>query len=217
MKESEFIALLNLYVDHELSAADSAKLEAEVANNPARRKTYREYCMMHKACDVLAAAYRDPLAETPRFILQQEKSSGWGWGAGLVSGGLLAAACLALAFVLHVRQVSPAGGVNAAHPLNAVAVTTEAPAAHRLPTRVSTAELQPVLNTRDWTNPAAVQNASFAWMNQVELTPLQRTNVVTLPTFPAAALLLTGDSTGAPSVSAQPETQIERVAFQFQR
>lgn len=217
MKDSEFIALLNLYVDHELSAADSARLEAEVANNPARRQTYREYCMMHKACDVLAAAYRDPLAETPRFILQQEKSAGWGWGTGLVTGGLLAAACLALAFVLHVRQVGSAGGADAAHPVNAVAVTAVTPAAHRLPTRLSTAELQPVLNTRDWTNPAAVQNESLAWMNQVQLTPLQRTNVVTLPTFPAASLLLTGDNPGATSVSTQPETQIERVAFQFQR
>ena len=217
MKDSEFIELLNLYVDHELSAADSAKLEAEVANNAARRKTYREYCMMHKACDVLAAAYRDPQSETPRFIVEQGKSAGWGWGAGLIAGGLLAAACLAFAFVLHVRQVSPAGGVNAARPPNAVATTLEAPAARRLPTHLATTELQPVLNTRDWTNPAAVQNESLAWMNKVELAPLQRTNVVPMPTYPAASLLLTGDSNPAQAVSAQSDVQIERVAFQFQR
>lgn len=217
MKDSEFIELLNLYVDHELSAADSAKLEAEVANHAARRKTYREYCLMHKACDVLAAAYRDPQAETPRFIVESEKSTGWGWGAGLVSGGLLAAACLAFAFVMHVRQVSPAGGVNAARPLDAVATTMDAPAARRLPTHLVSSELQPVLNTRDWTNPAAVQNESLAWMNKVELTPLQRTNAVPMPTFPAASLLLSGDSNAAPSVNAQPDVQIERVAFQFQR
>jgi anti-sigma factor RsiW len=216
MKESEFIELLNLYVDHELAPGDSARLEAEVASNPARRKTYREYCMMHKACDVLAAVYRDPQAETPRFILQQEKSTGWAWGAGLVTGGLMAAACLAIAFVLHVRQVSPVGGVNAAPPLNAVAAAVEAPAA-RLPTHLATAELQPVLNTRDWTNPAAVQNESLAWMNQVQLAPLQGVNAAPMPAFPAAtSLLLTGD-TSATAVSAQPDPQIEHVAFQFQR
>jgi hypothetical protein len=216
MKDSEFIELLNLYVDHELSAADSARLEAEVANDSARRKTYREYCMMHKACDVLAAAYRDPQAETPRFMVEQEKSTGWGWGAGLVTGGLLAAACLAFAFVMHVRQVAPPGAMSGAQPLDAVATTVDAPAARRMSTHLTTSELQPVLNTRDWTNPAAVQNESLAWMNKVELTPLQRTNAVPMPTFPAASLLLNGD-TNATTVSAQPEAQIEHVAFQFQR
>lgn len=53
MKDSEFIELVNLYLDHEISAADSARLEAEVQNNPARRQIYRQYCRMQKACKVL--------------------------------------------------------------------------------------------------------------------------------------------------------------------
>jgi len=214
MKESEFIELLNLYVDHELSTADSARLEAEVANNAARRQAYREYCMMHKACDILAAAYRDPEAQTPRFIMQQEKSAGWGWGTGLVTGGLLAAACLALAFVLHVRQSNPAPMMSA----EVATTATEVPAARRIAPHLMENQLQPVLNTRDWTNPAAVQNESLAWMNKVELTPLSHSpSSVQLPAFPATPLMLNADGTAVTPVSATPENQIERVAFQFQR
>ena len=36
MKDPEFIELLNLYVDHEITSVDAARLEAEVAQNPAR-------------------------------------------------------------------------------------------------------------------------------------------------------------------------------------
>ena len=57
MKDSEFIELLNLYLDHEISAADSARLEAEVQTNPARRKIYEQYCRMQKPCKVLASDF----------------------------------------------------------------------------------------------------------------------------------------------------------------
>jgi hypothetical protein len=57
MKDSEFIELLNLYLDHEISAADAARLEAEVQSNPERRKVYQQYCRMQKACKVLAADF----------------------------------------------------------------------------------------------------------------------------------------------------------------
>lgn len=57
MKDSEFIELLNLYLDHEISATDAARLEAEVQVNPARRKVYQQYCRMQKACKVLAADF----------------------------------------------------------------------------------------------------------------------------------------------------------------
>ena len=164
MKESEFIELLNLYVDHEISAEDSARLEAEVAKSPARRKTYREYCMMHRACDVLAAHYRDPSTETLSFMVEREPAPRWGWGAGLVTGGLLAAACLALVFVVHVRQALQPGGSLEDRPMPAVA-TTEFPNFHRaIPTHIAAGELQPVLNTNDWTNPTTVvPNDSLAF------------------------------------------------------
>ena len=50
MKDSEFLELLNLYLDHEITPADAARLEAEVRADPERRRTYLQYCRMQKAC-----------------------------------------------------------------------------------------------------------------------------------------------------------------------
>ena len=58
MKDSEFIALLNLYIDHEITVADAARLEAEVQSNPERHQIYRQYCRMQKACTVLAQDFQ---------------------------------------------------------------------------------------------------------------------------------------------------------------
>jgi hypothetical protein len=55
MKDSEFLELLNLYLDHEITAADAVRLEAEIRHNAERRKIYREYCRMQQACRILAA------------------------------------------------------------------------------------------------------------------------------------------------------------------
>jgi hypothetical protein len=67
MNDSEFIALLNLYLDHEIPAADAARLEAEVQANPERQRIYEEYCRMQKACKVLAADFvtAEEAAATP--------------------------------------------------------------------------------------------------------------------------------------------------------
>jgi anti-sigma factor RsiW len=50
MKESRYIELLNLYVDHRLTPEEAAELETEVQRNPARRKVYLQYCRIQKAC-----------------------------------------------------------------------------------------------------------------------------------------------------------------------
>jgi hypothetical protein len=57
MKDTEFIDLLNLYLDHEISPADAARLEAEVQTNAARRRIYQQYCRMQKACKMVAADF----------------------------------------------------------------------------------------------------------------------------------------------------------------
>src|SRR5205823_1698019 len=62
MKDSEFTQLLNLYLDHEISAADAARLEAEVMSNPARRRVYQDYCRMQKACKLLASEFQSEAA-----------------------------------------------------------------------------------------------------------------------------------------------------------
>ena len=57
MNDTQFIELLNLYLDHEISPSDAARLEAEVQRNAKRYRVYREYCQMHKACALLSPAY----------------------------------------------------------------------------------------------------------------------------------------------------------------
>lgn len=116
MKDSEFIALLNLYLDHEISAADAARLEAEVQNNPARRKIYRQYCQMQKGCKVLASDFVSPAeaAATPAerkviaFNLAAAEAAatrrtraGNFYMAGTFAA---AAACVAIIFVGRNRQ-----------------------------------------------------------------------------------------------------------------
>ena len=58
MKDAEFISLVNLYLDHEISAPDAQRLEIEVNANPERRKVYHDYCRMQKGCQLLAADFR---------------------------------------------------------------------------------------------------------------------------------------------------------------
>lgn len=63
MNDKEFFELLNLYLDHEISTADAARLEAEVQHNRARRSIYQEYCRMQKACRMIAADFETEPAE----------------------------------------------------------------------------------------------------------------------------------------------------------
>ena len=73
MKDSEFIELLNLYLDHEITAADAARLEAEVQASPERRRVYQQYCRMQKACTMLAKDFVDENVPTVADTTEQEK------------------------------------------------------------------------------------------------------------------------------------------------
>lgn len=144
MNQSRFIELLNLYVDQELSPADAAELELEIARNPARRRTYEQYCRMHRACLVLfekesapaphfaklAAAVRDADEKVVAFPGATPVSAGsmprsvglargW-WAAGLVA----AAACV----VVVVMRQGPRGGLTTAESGDTEFVAVERPA-----------------------------------------------------------------------------------------
>jgi len=109
MKDSEFLELLNLYLDHEISPADAARLEAEVRASPGRRRTYLQYCRMQKACAALAAEFA---ADRPAPV-RESAMQRLGWAAaGFASFGVVAAG-LAVAFVLWQ---SPPASLPAASP-----------------------------------------------------------------------------------------------------
>lgn len=110
MKESEFIELLNLYLDHEISAADAVRLEAEVQANGARRKVYQQYCRMQKACKVLTSDFQTDGAEagvaTERKVIAFNPQRAAAIAAQrrrtnvvLTFGTLAAAACVAVILV----------------------------------------------------------------------------------------------------------------------
>ena len=98
MKDHEFLELLNLYLDHEITAADVARLEAEVQGNASRRNTYFEYCRMQRACTLLAKDFADQPAEK-KIITFEPRRSAWAGGSFAVGGLAVAAACVALVLV----------------------------------------------------------------------------------------------------------------------
>lgn len=106
MKDSEFIELLNLYLDHEITPANAARLEDEVRRNPGRRRIYLQYCGIHKACGIIAADF-STARPAPR---RESVAAGLGWAAaGFASFGVVAAG-LAVAFVLWQRAPEISGG-----------------------------------------------------------------------------------------------------------
>ena len=139
MKESEFIELLNLYLDHEISAADAARLEAEVQANPARRRVYQQYCRMQKACKIVVADFQAEAAraDADRKVVPFEPAAvaaAVGQRARMnrfytVGTFAAMAACVAIIFVGRSRQqqTSPGTAAPADNVARAVQPTTPNP------------------------------------------------------------------------------------------
>jgi hypothetical protein len=104
MKDREFIELLNLYVDREISAADALRLESEVVSNPKRREVYDQYCRMQKACTMLSQDQIEASAPaTERAIVNFPSRSAWTFGPTAL--GLAAAlACAAGIVTFKLRE-----------------------------------------------------------------------------------------------------------------
>lgn len=192
MKDSEFIELLNLYLDHEISAADAARLEAEVQGNPSRRSVYQDYCRMQKACKLLAEDFATPALAGERNVVPFDhpvtaaphRRFAWVGAAGLAA----AAAVVAVVFVHRSNSVAPA-----TEPAGAVAQATPAAApqpalvpqpAASVPVQMvadhQPAQVNEALSLRHLpeqtdalalTNP--VSDPHFSWIQDVHLRPLQ--------------------------------------------
>mgnify|MGYP001605103060 CR=1 FL=1 len=112
MKDSEFIELHNLYLDHEISVADAVRLEAEVQGSPARRRVYREYCQMQKACKLLVTDFQAEAAPAnERKVVAFEPASRARRGTAIYVAGacIAAAACVAIIFIGRGRDSGTAG------------------------------------------------------------------------------------------------------------
>ncbi|MBA3850132.1 MAG: hypothetical protein C0502_09075 [Opitutus sp.] len=102
MKDTRFIELVNLYVDRQISPEEQAELELEIQSSPRRRQVYRQYCRMHRATKLVYEGFRahadQPAAvlRAPAAIADRARRRRQRWV--YASGGLAAAACLALVF-----------------------------------------------------------------------------------------------------------------------
>ncbi len=102
MKESRFIELLNLYIDQQITPVEAAELEEDILANPRHRRTYQQYCRMHRACTlVFASAESDAVVPLEPVA----RRSAWKYYAG----GLAAAACIGFVAVqVFMRPGGPA-------------------------------------------------------------------------------------------------------------
>lgn len=238
MNDKEFIELLNLYLDHEITAADAARLEAEVQSNPRRRQVYRQYCQMQKACKVLAADFQTettPVAD--KKVVAFDASAGSSYSRGLYIFGAVAAAaaCVALVFVSRGGLKSgPAAGA-AISPV--AAQSTQVSPMARMVTDVSPAAAKTVpassgglvqrpmlvndpLLLADRANDvefARVNQPSeqLAWIGALQIAPVpQRVPIETLR-FEAQPTILPQDNRGLPNRSGPGEPAAEMTAFRF--
>jgi len=218
MNESKFIELLNLYIDHQISPADAALLEAEVKSNPERRRVYREYCQMQKACTVLAENFRTQAPATNPKIVEFKPRRHVG-AVAYVTGLMAVAACVAL--VLGVRSRMTVS-TPAAH--EQVAAQLQAPAAAVAQVTAPRPALQPVFGPRllplreqnaELAETASADQAAFGeWMNSIQLS--------SMPGASAADLRFDAHATLQPDVrtyrTGRPiQGKVEWTAFTFQK
>lgn len=229
MKDAEFLELLNLYVDNEISTGQAERLEAEVTGNPQRRKLYRQYCMMHKGCSLLSGSFVDEAAPVQRREVFAASEAGrfWGWGAIFAGGGLAAAACLValVAARTHVRSLpAPAASqVTIARAMSPDVQVVLAPqrTVNAFPAPFSGTELTTAFNVRTW-NTSAVEPLALtrsdplAWTDDIQFAPVARGSLYSAPALKTVPLLLPANPAASP-IAPTPSQDVESAAFQFQR
>jgi len=228
MKEPRFIELINLYVDRQISPAETAELEAEIQTSPRHRKIYQQYCHMHRATKMVYETFRanaeQPVVEPSRsggsvasFEYSRKQTSRTRW---LYSGaGLAAAACFA--FVM-VRTGSFAKVEN-----SATLASAQPKASVVAPATVATPQVAPIPAKDDQSVLAAQQYAAQLSSKRQEemrafaLSQKQITQPITLfadSVFDEKHVLVT-ESQKLLKIKGKTESKpsIEFTAFQFQR
>ena len=104
MSEREFLELLNLYLDREITPADADRLEREIRADASRHRTYLQYCRMQQAVRLLGTAGDiGSEARTAEVPASRKVVSGDRWSSRWIWTGALAAAAL-IVLVLGVRR-----------------------------------------------------------------------------------------------------------------
>lgn len=142
MNDQRFIELVNLYIDREITAAETAELEIEIQSNSRRRAIYQQYCKLNRATSLVYESFRAQAAEPAKAVAvkstiakfevaKRQRRGAWAYYAG----GLAAAACVAFAVVQFNRNPT-LGGTDL--PQAVAATFSSAPPAVVAPPAVST-------------------------------------------------------------------------------
>ncbi len=228
MNDQEFIELLNLYVDHEISAADAARLEAEVQGNLPRRALYNQYCRMQKACASLGADFRaaneiafDPAVVALERARRRRQAAYYGFGTFTA-----AAACVAFILVGRGRPaVNEAAGAGNRHAEIAAAATAAAETAPRTGGIVQRPMMvaDPLLlsgRNRNEAELAMVMHQtpeSLAWIQGVQLAPLQLGVAAVELRFDLSPTTLRPETRTLVTSPATVEKAAEMTAFRFEK
>ena len=213
MNNREFIELLNLYLDHEISPEDALRLEAEVVSNPERRKVYQQYCRMQKACTLLAGELTAEAPEAGTVVAFPSRSP---WRFGSLAAGLAAAAACMVGIVgLRNHTAAPA--------VAAVAAPAPQPA-REVAVAVPVDTMKPVFNVPLPARSSAAlmvsadrsqQMAPLNWIGSLHLAPVYATpntdfNLSGKTDLKAAAI-------NDPQGDRDDQEPAEMTAFRFQR
>lgn len=209
MNDREFLELLNLYVDREISAEDALRLEAEVAADPRRREVHDQYCRMQKACSRLSEeTYTASMAQTDPSLIAFPAPNAWRMAPFVA--GMAAAAVVAIAFVGLRGRVAPAAAPSVTA---SVGHERARPAAAGLSD--DSALMKPVFFVRQSPEQAPAQVAQLTWIGDIRMAPVA--------SLADADFLMNPKADLKEAVMADPQagrgTQepVEMTAFRFQR
>ena len=186
MSEREFLKLLNLYLDREISAEDADRLEREVRTDPSRNRTYLQYCRMQQGvrrlgtAEAIRAGEGSPVGRAPaRSPVRELWAPSWAW-----TGAIAAAAVLVLIFVARRPESTSA---TAEDRLAADAVPRNPHAAGR-PSELALSGDALLLSTFPSSGSTPkVHEDQFNWMRQFQLVSLEsRIGAQPLPPSPGA-------------------------------
>jgi hypothetical protein len=210
MKESRFIELINLYIDRQIGPEEAAELETEIARSPAHRRTYLQYCRMHRACTLLFEDFQAPATALTQALSEAEgkvtafPGRGYRLARIALGMGLAAAACAAFVLVHHPASISTPEAKSSVNEVAQVNVPAESFHAAALAAGARPAEFQTVLAAHKFSlasDQAAIdaRRAAFDWMKQIDLSPMS-----------------TGGNSGT-VFGPQPEIQSSDLRFQRDR
>jgi hypothetical protein len=208
MNDREFIELLNLYVDREISAEDARRLEDEVARDPRRREVHDQYCRMQKACSKLSEEnYTAAMAQTDPSLIEFPVSRGWRMAPFMA--GMAAAALVAAAYVGVQNRLSvpaPSQGLASAAPIHARP-------ASELPDDASA--MKPVFYVRPVSEQSSAQVAQLNWIGDIRMAPVVPSATADFLLTPRADLKAA--VMADPQAARDSQEPAEMTAFRFQR